>query len=379
MSKRCFYETLSVERTASIEELKGAYRKLAKELHPDRNPGDVECEHKFKEINHAYDILKDPDKRAAYDRFGHAAFEGGMGNGRGGHAGGFDFSSTFTDIFDDLFGEFTGGRKARRQNRGADLRYNLELSLEESFSGKHAQIRVPSAVACEACGASGAEPGTKAEQCPTCSGIGKVRAAQGFFTIERTCPSCRGQGRFIRNPCKACKGHGHVQKERTLAVDIPAGVEEGTRIRLSGEGQAGMNGGPAGDLYIFIAVAPHPIFQRDGADLHCRAPVSFVTASLGGEIEVPTLDGKRSKVSVPEGTQSNKQVRLRGKGMPVLRGGGLKGDLYVEVAVETPIKLSKKQKELLREFEKASAEGTHPESEGFFAKVRDFLGGEAGK
>ncbi len=376
MNKRCYYEVLSVERTASNEELKGAYRKLAKELHPDRNPGNTDCEHRFKEINHAYDILKDPDKRAAYDRFGHAAFDGG--NGRG-PAGGFDFASTFTDIFDDLFGEFTGGRRTRRQNRGGDLRYNLELSLDESFNGKQAQIKVPSAVACEACGGRGAEPGTQAEQCPTCSGIGKVRAAQGFFTIERTCPSCRGQGRFIRTPCKACKGHGHVQKERTLAVDIPAGVEEGTRIRLSGEGQAGTNGGPAGDLYIFIAVAPHPIFQRDGADLHCRAPVSFVTAALGGTIEVPTLDGGLAKVTIAEGTQSNRQVRLRGKGMPVLRGSGLKGDLYVEVAVETPVKLSKKQKELLREFEKSSAEGTHPESEGFFAKVKDFLSGAPAK
>ena len=289
-----------------------------------------------------------------------------------------------SDIFDDLFGEFMGGRRGQgRSSRsgreaGADLRYNLELTLEEAFTGKKEQIKVPSAVACEACGATGAEPGTKAEQCPTCSGIGKVRAAQGFFTIERTCPSCRGQGRFIRTPCKACKGNGHVQKERTLAVDIPAGVEEGTRIRLSGEGQAGMNGGPPGDLYIFIAVAPHEIFQRDGADLHCRATVSFVTAALGGEIEVPMLDGKTVKVSISEGTQSNRQIRLRGKGMPVLRGGGMKGDLYVEIAVETPVKLSRRQKELLREFEKASAEGTNPESEGFFAKVREFLGRDAG-
>jgi len=375
MSQRCFYEVLGVERTASIEELKGAYRTLAKELHPDRNPGNTECEHRFKDINHAYDILKDPDKRAAYDRYGHAAFDGGMGNGRG-QAGGFDFSSTFTDIFDDLFGDFTGGRKTRRQNRGADLRYNLELTLEEAFGGKHAEIRVPSAIACEPCGGSGAEPGSKVEQCPTCAGIGKVRAAQGFFTVERTCPSCRGQGRFVRNPCKACKGQGHVQKERTLAVDIPAGVEEGTRIRLSGEGQGGMGGGPNGDLYIFIALAPHPLYQRDGADLHCRAPVSFVTAALGGEIEVPTLDGKRSKVTIPEGVQSNRQVRLRGKGMPVLRGGGLKGDLYVEIAVETPVKLSKKQKQILRDFEEASTEGTHPECEGFFARVKEFLSGD---
>ncbi|HEY5237001.1 MAG TPA: molecular chaperone DnaJ, partial [Rhizomicrobium sp.] len=256
MNKRCYYEVLGCAKSSSIEELKGAYRRLAKELHPDRNPGNHECEHKFKEINEAYDVLKDGDKRAAYDRFGHAAFQNG-GNGRGQSAGGFDFGSTFTDIFDDLFGEFTGGRRARRQNRGADLRYNLEMTLEEAFNGKQTQIKVPTAVACEACGGSGAEAGTKAETCTTCSGAGKVRAAQGFFTIERTCPSCRGAGRFIRNPCKPCRGAGLVQKERTLQVDVPAGVEEGTRIRLSGEGHAGMNGGPAGDLYIFVALAEH--------------------------------------------------------------------------------------------------------------------------
>src|SRR5580692_1127757 len=376
MNKRCYYDVLGCQKSASIEELKGAYRRLAKELHPDRNPGNHECEHKFKEINEAYDVLKDGDKRAAYDRFGHAAFQNG-GNGRGSHAGGFDFGSAFTDIFDDLFGEFTGGRRARRQNRGADLRYNLEMTLEEAFSGKQTQIKVPTAVACEACGGSGAEAGTKAETCTTCSGAGKVRAAQGFFTIERTCPSCRGAGRFIRNPCKPCRGAGLVQKERTLQVDVPAGVEEGTRIRLTGEGQAGMNGGPAGELYIFIAIAEHPIFQRDGHDLHCRVPVSFITASLGGTVEVPTLDGERTKVMIPEGTQGGRQFRLRGKGMPVLRGG-MHGDLYVEVAVETPVKLSKKQKELLRASEKENTEGTHPESEGFFAKVREFWnGGEA--
>ena len=377
MNKRCYYDVLGCQKSASIEELKGAYRRLAKEFHPDRNPGNHECEHKFKEISEAYEVLKDGDKRAAYDRFGHAAFQHGFGNGRGQGAAGFDFGATFTDIFDDLFGEFTGGRRSRRQNRGADLRYNLEMTLEEAYVGKQTQIKVPSAVACEACGGSGAEAGTKAETCTTCSGAGKVRAAQGFFTIERTCPSCRGAGRFIRNPCKPCKGSGHVAKERTLQVDVPAGVEEGTRIRLSGEGQGGMNGGPAGDLYIFIAIAEHPIFQRDGHDLHCRVPVSFVTASLGGSVEVPTLDGGRTKVTIPEGTQGGRQFRLRGKGMPVLRGG-MHGDLYVEVAVETPVKLSKKQKELLRTFEKETTEGTHPESEGFFAKVREFWnGGEA--
>ncbi len=380
MSKRCFYEILSVAKVSSPEEIKGAYRKLAKELHPDRNPGDTECEHRFKEVNHAYDILKDPEKRAAYDRFGHAAFDGGMGNGHGHAGGGFDFSSTFTDIFDDLFGEMSGNRRGgRRQNRGADLRYNLEISLAEAFHGKRADLHVPGAVACEPCNGSGAEPGSKAETCETCAGHGKVRAAQGFFTIERTCPSCHGQGRVLRNPCKACHGQGQVQKERKLAVDIPAGVEEGTRIRLTGEGQAGMNGGPAGDLYIFLSVTEHPIFQRDGGDLHCRAPVSFVTAALGGAIEVPLLDGSRAKVTIPEGTQGNRQIRLKGKGMPVLRGGGLRGDLFVEVAVETPVRLSKKQKELLREFEKTSAEGSHPQCEGFFAKMKDFLSGESAK
>jgi molecular chaperone DnaJ len=365
--KRDYYEVLGVERGAPPEAIKGAYRKLAKEHHPDRNHGDTTAEIRFKELNEAYDVLKDDQKRAAYDRFGHAAFE--IGGGRG--ANGFDFASSFTDIFDDLFGEFTGGRRARRQNRGQDLRYNLEITLEESFRGRHAEIRVPSAVACEECHGNGAAPGTIPEQCPTCSGIGKVRAQQGFFTVERTCPSCRGQGRIIRHPCKHCQGAGLVQKERTLAVEIPAGVEEGTRIRLAGEGQAGFNGGPSGDLYLFISVKPHPLFQRDGHDLYCRAPVSFVTAALGGAIEVPTVDGGRAKVSIPEGTQSGRQIRVRGKGMPVLRGGGLSGDLYVEVAVETPVKLSKKQKELLRAFESGCEPGCQPESEGFLAKLKE--------
>ena len=373
--KRDYYETLGCQKGASIEEIKAAYRKLAKELHPDKNPGDHTSEHKFKEISEAYDVLKDAQKRAAYDRFGHAAFE--QGGGRGANGFGFDFASSFTDIFDDLFGEFTGGRRGRRQNRGQDLRYNLEITLEESFRGRQAQIKVPTAIACEACSGSGAEAGTKPETCPTCSGNGKVRAQQGFFTIERTCPACRGNGRIIRNPCKVCHGSGHVQKERTLAVDIPAGVEEGTRIRLAGEGQAGLNGGPTGDLYLFISIKPHPLFQRDGHDLYCRAPVSFVTAALGGGIEVPTLDGGRSRVTIPEGTQSGKQIRLRGKGMPVMRGGGMSGDLYVEVSVETPVKLTKKQKELLREFEKGSEPGTQPESEGFLAKLKEFWSGSA--
>jgi molecular chaperone DnaJ len=367
--KRCYYEVLGCQRSASIEEIKGAYRKLAKELHPDRNPGNDQSEHQFKEINEAYDVLKDGDKRAAYDRFGHAAFEQGHGRAANGFG---DFASSFTDVFDDLFGEFMGGRKARRQNRGADLRYNLEITLEDAYRGKNAQLKVNAAVSCESCGGTGAEAGSKAEQCPGCNGAGKVRAQQGFFTIERTCPGCHGSGRFVRNPCKACRGSGQVQKERTLAVAIPAGVEEGTRIRLTGEGQAGLNGGPPGDLYIFVSIAAHAIFQRDGHDLYCRAPVAFVTAALGGQIEVPTFDGGKTKISIPEGTQSGRQFRLRSKGMPVMRGGGMAGDLYIEVAVETPVKLSKKQKELLRTFEKENETGCQPEAESFFAKVKEF-------
>ena len=370
MNKRCYYDVLGCGKDASIEEIKGAYRKLAKEFHPDRNPDDHGCGTRFKEISEAYDVLKDGQKRAAYDRFGHAAFE----NGGGGRANGFgfDFATSFTDVFDDLFGEIMGGRRGRRQNRGGDLRYDMGITLEDAYAGKNAEIRVASAVACEACSGSGAEPGSKPENCPTCSGAGKVRAQQGFFTIERTCPSCHGRGRIVRNPCKTCRGNAHVQKERTLAVNIPPGVEEGTRIRLTGEGQAGLHGGPPGDLYIFISLAPHPIFQRDGHDLHCRAPVSFIMASLGGTIEIPTCDGGRAKVTIPEGTQSGTPIRLRGKGMPLLRGGGMKGDLYVEIAVETPVRLSRKQKELLRNFEQEGSAGTHPQSEGFFAKVKEF-------
>jgi len=373
MSKRDYYDVLGLKKGCGAPEIKASFRKLAMELHPDKNPDDHTAEVKFKEINEAYDVLKDDQKRAAYDRFGHAAFEQGHGARSGGNP--FDFASSFSDIFEDLFGEFGGGKQRRRQNRGGDLRYNLEISLEEAFKGRATQIKVPSAVACEACGGTGAESGSKPEQCPTCSGIGKVRAQQGFFTIERTCPQCRGNGRIVRNPCKQCHGSGHIQKERTLSVDVPPGVEEGTRIRLSGEGQAGVNGGPPGDLYIFISVKPHAIFQRDGHDLYCRAPISFVQAALGGAIDVPTLDGGRAKITIPEGTQSQRQFRLRAKGMPVLRGGGMAGDLYVEVAVETPSKLSKKQKELLKAFDKESAEGTNPESEGFMAKLKEFWSG----
>jgi molecular chaperone DnaJ len=373
MSKRDYYEILGLTRTCAAEEVKIAYRKLAKECHPDRNPGDHTAEHKFKELSEAYEILKDPDKRSAYDRFGHAAFENG---GRGG-PGGFDFSASFTDVFDDLFGEFMGGKRNRRSNRGGDLRYNMEITLEDAYRGKAAEIRVPSLIACEECTGTGAKPGTNPETCTTCAGHGKVRASQGFFTIERTCPKCRGAGRMIKHPCKGCGGQGHVQKERTLSVDIPPGVEEGTRIRLTGEGQAGLNGGPAGDLYIFLSVQQHPMFQRDAHDLYCRVPIGFVTAALGGEIEVPTLSGARAHVTIPEGAQTGHQFKLRGKGMPVLKSGGHHGDLFVEVRVETPVKLTKKQRELLRSFEAETHQGCNPDSESFFAKMKEFLAGGA--
>src|SRR6185437_7910643 len=314
MSKRCYYETLECAKGATVETLKSSYRKLAMKFHPDKNPGDETAEVRFKEISEAYDVLKDDQKRAAYDRFGHAAFEAGMGRAGAGAAG-FDFAGSFSDVFEDFFGDLMGGRRSKRSNRGQDLRYNLEITLEEAFRGRNTEIKVPTLVSCDACSGSGAEAGHSAETCPNCAGHGKVRATQGFFTIERSCAQCRGAGKIIRHPCKACRGAGPMQKERTLNVDVPPGVEEGTRIRLSGEGQAGLNGGPAGDLYIFVSVKAHEMFQREGHDLYCRAPVSFVAAALGGTIDVPTLDGGRTRVTLPEGTQTGRQFRMRGKGM----------------------------------------------------------------
>jgi molecular chaperone DnaJ len=380
MAKRDYYDVLGVQRNASEQDLKSAFRKLAKDHHPDRNPDDKSAEQKFKEINEAYEVLKDPQKRAAYDRFGHAAFEGGMG-GRGGGAGfGPDFASSMSDIFDDLFGEFMGGRRGGQQRRsgrerGADLRYNMEISLDDAFSGKTAQIRVPTSVTCETCSGTGAKAGTKPVACATCGGAGKVRASQGFFTIERTCPTCQGRGETIADPCSACSGAGRVVKERTLSVNIPAGVEDGTRIRLSGEGEAGLRGGPAGDLYIFLSIKPHEFFQRDGADVFCRVPISMTTAALGGQVEVPTLDGTVSRVKIPDGTETGKQFRLKGKGMPVLRSN-TSGDLYIQVDVETPKNLTRRQREILEEFEKLSAKETSPASTGFFARMKDLFGGE---
>jgi molecular chaperone DnaJ len=373
MAKRCYYETLSVERTATDTDIKTAFRKQAMQWHPDRNPGDTAAEHRFKELNEAYEVLKDPDKRAAYDRFGHAAFEHGNGFG-GAHGFGADFATTFSDIFDDLFG--MGGRRGRGsgRERGADLRYNMEISLLEAYAGKTAQIRIPTSVTCEACSGNGAKPGTKPKACPMCAGHGKVRHAQGFFTLERTCPNCQGRGQVIESPCGSCAGSGRVMRERTLSVSIPAGVEDGTRIRLAGEGEAGVRAGPPGDLYIFLSIGTHPFFQREGADLHCRVPVSLVTAALGGEFEVPTIDGGKTRVKVPEGMQTGRRFRLAGKGMPVLRARQT-GDMYVQVVVETPQKLTKRQRELLAEFERLSSTETHPESSGFFGKVKEFIGG----
>lgn len=377
MAKRDFYEVLGVARGAGDDEIKKAYRKLAKELHPDRNKDNPSAEARFKEVNGAYEVLKDPEKRAAYNQFGHAAFEGGMGGGpRGGGPGGADFASAFSDVFDDLFGDFVGGGRRSggggqsRRTRGSDLRYNMRITLEEAFAGKQATITVPGSVICEACDGTGSEGAAQPQTCPTCGGMGKVRAQQGFFTIERTCPTCGGRGHIVKNPCKVCNGAGRVRKDRSLQVQIPMGVEDGTRIRLAGEGEAGVRGGPPGDLYIFIEVAPHRIFNREGMDLHYRIPVPMTSAALGGEIEAPTLDGGRTRVKIPSGSQSGKQLRLRGKGMPQLRGGRF-GDLYLELQIETPVNLTARQKELLAEFAETSADNS-PGSKDFFAKVKEF-------
>lgn len=378
MAKRDYYETLGVSRGADAGEIKKAYRQKAKELHPDRNADDPEAEAKFKEANEAYEVLKDADKKAAYDRFGHAAFEAGLGGGGRPGGGGFrsqgDFASAFSDVFDDLFGDMMGGRGAggarARATRGSDLRYNLQISLEEAFAGLQKTINVPSAVVCDTCTGTGAEGGSEPTTCPTCNGMGKVRAQQGFFTVERTCPTCNGMGQTITNPCKSCGGAGRIEKERALNVNIPAGVETGTRIRLAGEGEAGLRGGPTGDLYIFIEVRDHNLFQRDGQHLFCNVPVSMASAALGGDIEVPTIDGGRSRVKIPAGSQTGRQMRLRGKGMPAIRGGQ-RGDMFIELAVETPVNLSARQKELLREFEEMSAEN-NPQSSNFFSSVKSF-------
>jgi len=364
MGKRDFYEVLGVSRSCDEKELKGAFRRLAMQYHPDRNGGDGSFEAKFKEVNEAYEILKDPNKRAAYDRYGHQAFQNG-----GPQPSGF---SSFADIFDEFFGDLRGSRRSGRE-RGSDLRYNLEITLEDAFAGKTVEVEVPTSVTCDVCTGTGSKPGTMPKACPTCGGIGRVRASQGgFFHIERTCPACHGRGEVVADPCVRCAGAGRVSQTRTLSVNIPAGIEDGTRIRLGGEGEAGLRGGPAGDLYIFLSLKPHPFFQRDGADIYCRVPVSFTTAALGGQFEVPTIDGGRTRVKVPEGAQTGRQFRLKSKGMPVMRTRQV-GDMYVQILVETPQNLSRRQRELLQEFEQASNGENSPESAGFFARVKDFF------
>ena len=382
MAKQDYYATLGVPREAGGEELKKAYRKLAMQYHPDRNPGDKQAEARFKEVNEAYDVLKDDQKRAAYDRFGHAAFEQGAGAGPFG--GGFDFSGAggLGDIFDQMFGDFMGGgrRGGPRARAGNDIRHSVEIDLAQAFTGIKVNLRVPTRVACEACNGTGSEDKSRpADTCPTCQGSGRIRAQQGFFLVERTCATCGGSGRVIRNPCRVCRGAGTVQRERSLQVTIPAGVEDGTRIRVPGEGEAGGRGAPPGDLYVHVAIRPHPIFQREQANVFLRVPLRMSLAALGGEIEVPAIDGSKAKVKVPPGTQTGDQFRLRGKGFSVLQSAA-RGDMFIQVAVETPQHLTRRQRELLEEFEAEAhqSEKHHPESEGFFAKVKEFFEGPRG-
>lgn len=378
MAKQDFYEILGVSRTASEEEIKKAYRRLAMKYHPDRNPGDKAAEEKFKEIKEAYEILTDHQKRQRYDQFGHAGVDpsmGGFGGGRG-----FDFGEDIGDIFSNIFGDMFGGRAGRGggAQRGADLVYNLELSLENAVHGITTQIRIPAWVNCKECQGSGAKQGTSAENCSTCAGHGQVRMQQGFFTVTQTCPECRGQGRVIKNPCPSCRGQGRKQEQKTLSVKIPAGVDTGDRIRLQGEGEAGVHGAPSGDLYVQIKIKPHAIFKREGNDLYCEVPIGFVTATLGGEVEVPTLDGRVS-LKIPPETQSGKLFRMRGKGVKSVRGGHT-GDLICNVVVETPVKLSREQKDLLKQFgDLLDKEGNKhsPRAKSWFDSVKGFFEGLA--
>ncbi|MCW8923257.1 MAG: molecular chaperone DnaJ [Gammaproteobacteria bacterium] len=376
MSKRDYYEVLSVSRDVNDADLKKAYRRLAMKHHPDRNADNPEAEEKFKEAKEAYDILSDPQKRAAYDQYGHAGVDPSMGGrpGAAGFGGGGDFGDIFGDVFGDIFGGGRGGGGRTRAMRGADLRYNLELSLEDAVFGTEVNIRVPSMQVCGSCDGSGARKGTSVTTCTTCGGVGQVRMQQGFFSVQQTCPNCRGQGKTISDPCPDCSGQGRVQKHKTLSAKIPAGVDNGDRIRLAGEGEAGENGGPSGDLYVEVRVKPHSIFTRDDNDLFCEMPISIATAALGGELEVPTLKG-RLKLKIPAETQSGNQFRMRGKGVKPVRGGPV-GDLICRVSVETPVKLSSKQKELLREFDKSiQSDGKQhsPQSDSWLDRVKRFI------
>lgn len=376
MADKDFYKTLEVERSASADDLKKAYRKLAMKYHPDQNKGDPAAEAKFKEISEAYDVLKDPQKRAAYDQFGTAAFSGGRGGGGGGfNASDFaGFGSAFSDIFEDMFGGAGGARGGSGPGRGNDMQYTMEISLEDAHNGKEATIRVPTNETCDKCSGNGAEPGTGTEKCDTCNGQGRVRMQQGFFTIERGCPTCGGGGTIIKDPCKKCGGQGRTRKEKSLKVKIPAGIDSGRRIRLAGEGEAGVRGGTAGDLYVMIVVKPHKFFRRDGANLHCRVPIPMTMAALGGMIDVPTMDKNSTKIKIETGTQSGQQLRVRGKGMPVLRSESF-GDMYIEIQVETPVNLNAKQKELMKQLDatmggKGGVDNS-PESSGFVKKVKE--------
>ncbi|MBI5781979.1 MAG: molecular chaperone DnaJ [Rhodocyclales bacterium] len=374
MAQQDYYAILEVSREATAAEIKKAYRRLAMKYHPDRNPGNKEAEEKFKEIQRAYDVLSDEQKRAAYDRYGHAGVDGAAAGA--GAAGFDDLAEAFSDIFGDLFG---GSRRGRSQvYRGADLRYQLEITLEEAAHGTTKTIRIPTTETCDTCHGSGARPGTQPRVCPTCGGVGQVRMQQGFFSIQQTCPECHGSGSLIADPCPDCGGAGRVRRQRTLEVKIPAGIDTGMRLRQSGYGEAGINGGPPGDLYVEIRIRPHPIFQREGDDLHCEMPISITTAALGGEIDVPTLDGI-AKLRIPPGTQTGKVFRLRGKGIRNVRNQGV-GDLLCHVAVETPVNLTERQKELLREFEeiaRENAERNNPRSKSWFDRMREFFTGEA--
>jgi len=368
-----YYELLECERTADAGTIKSSYRKLAMKYHPDKNAGCKDSESKFKAVSEAYEVLKDPQKRAAYDRYGHAAFQ----NGGGGGGGGQDFGG-FSDIFESVFGEFMGGGRggnARARARGADLRYDMEISLEEAFHGKATEITIDVAGLCDTCHGSGAKPGTSAHACRQCNGHGKVRAQQGFFVVERACPVCHGAGQVIADPCSDCRGEGRVEKTKTLTVNVPAGVDEGTRVRLTGEGEAGPQGAPPGDLYIFLHVKRHALFEREGTTLFARAPISFTTAALGGKLTIPGLDGKNHEITIPTGIQSGKQLRQRGAGMPVLQGRG-HGDLVIEVEVETPTKLSTRQRELLEMFRETETGDECPASKGFFSKLKAAVVGD---
>lgn len=386
MTSQDYYDLLGVKKDATADEIKKAYRKQAMKYHPDQNRDNKEAETKFKEISHAYDVLKDEQKRAAYDRYGKAAFEqGGFANagarGGGPGAGYSDFNfgtgAGFSDIFEEMFGDIMGGARGGTAygrggaSRGSDLQYTLDVSLKDAYTGTEKTIRVPTWESCETCHGNGAKPGTKPETCASCNGIGRVRAQQGFFTVERTCPTCSGAGKVIKEKCAACAGQGRMRTSKTLKVNIPAGIDHGRRIRLAGEGEAGLKGGPSGDLYVLINIKPHKFYQREGANLHCRVPVAMSAAALGGSIEVPTIDGGKAEVKIPAGTQTGQQFRLRGKGMSVLRSSS-RGDAYIEIFVETPVNLSAKQKDLLKQFVGKDPSQNSPESAGFFKKVREF-------